>query len=185
MDDFGCLSIRGICDYSDSTKNKEWQGAAALAAAAYAKELLSFVQPEAPPIRITSTTTASTSTAAAQLSAAHGVATQLDVSAIAPSPAPSASLFVVNREILESWNSVALGRLVTNLHEPWVNYCADTPLLIKIMSDFPLNLESTKSLTQPEEWRNLSFGLGLETRWLKCPDTLLTKDHRIQPLVDR
>ncbi|KAF5001836.1 hypothetical protein FDECE_10825 [Fusarium decemcellulare] len=35
-----CLSIRGICDYSDSHKNKEWQTYAAATAAAYARELL-------------------------------------------------------------------------------------------------------------------------------------------------
>lgn len=40
MDHFPCLVIRGICDYSDSHKNKIWQGYAALTAAAYAKELL-------------------------------------------------------------------------------------------------------------------------------------------------
>lgn len=40
MNDFPCLVIRGICDYADSHKNKEWQGYAAAAAAAYAKELL-------------------------------------------------------------------------------------------------------------------------------------------------
>lgn len=40
MDDFPCLVIRGICDYSDSHKNKEWQEYAAAVAAAYAKELL-------------------------------------------------------------------------------------------------------------------------------------------------
>ena len=48
MDDFKCLIIRGICDNSDSGKTKEWQGRAALAAAAYAKELLSVVEPEEP-----------------------------------------------------------------------------------------------------------------------------------------
>jgi nucleoside phosphorylase len=32
---FPCLVIRGICDYSDSHKNKEWQGYAAMVAAAY------------------------------------------------------------------------------------------------------------------------------------------------------
>ena len=32
--------IRGICDYSDLNMNKEWQGYAAMAAAAYAKDLL-------------------------------------------------------------------------------------------------------------------------------------------------
>jgi len=35
-----CLIIRGICDYSDSHKNKTWQPYAAATAAAYAKELL-------------------------------------------------------------------------------------------------------------------------------------------------
>ncbi|OOQ89534.1 hypothetical protein PEBR_07820 [Penicillium brasilianum] len=40
MNDFPCLVVRGICDYADSHKNKEWQGYAAAVAAAYAKELL-------------------------------------------------------------------------------------------------------------------------------------------------
>lgn len=40
MNHFPCLIIRGICDYSDSHKNKEWQGYAAMVAAAYAKDLL-------------------------------------------------------------------------------------------------------------------------------------------------
>ncbi|KAL3444762.1 purine and uridine phosphorylase [Aspergillus insuetus] len=40
MDQVPCLVIRGISDYSDSHKNKDWQGYAALTAAAYAKELL-------------------------------------------------------------------------------------------------------------------------------------------------
>ncbi|KAL7805230.1 hypothetical protein V8C44DRAFT_352281 [Trichoderma aethiopicum] len=40
MDYFPCLVIRGICDYADSHKNKQWQEYAAAAAAAYAKELL-------------------------------------------------------------------------------------------------------------------------------------------------
>ena len=30
MNHFPCLVIRGICDYSDSHKNKEWQGYAAM-----------------------------------------------------------------------------------------------------------------------------------------------------------
>lgn len=40
MNDFPCLVIRGISDYADSHKNKEWQGYAAAVAAVYAKELL-------------------------------------------------------------------------------------------------------------------------------------------------
>lgn len=45
MNHFPCLVIRGICDYSDSHKNKEWQGYAAMAAAAYAKDLLGQISP--------------------------------------------------------------------------------------------------------------------------------------------
>lgn len=45
MNHFPCLIIRGICDYSDSHKNKEWQGYAAMAAAAYAKDLLYRIPP--------------------------------------------------------------------------------------------------------------------------------------------
>jgi nucleoside phosphorylase len=40
MDRFPCLVIRGICDYSDSHKNKDWQEYAAATAAAYAREIL-------------------------------------------------------------------------------------------------------------------------------------------------
>jgi len=38
-------SDSGICDYSDSHKNKDWQGYAAVTAAAYAKDLLKHVAP--------------------------------------------------------------------------------------------------------------------------------------------
>ncbi|KAF5643391.1 ankyrin protein [Fusarium tjaetaba] len=41
---FPCLVIRGICDYADSHKNKDWQEHAAIVAAAFAKELLQYVQ---------------------------------------------------------------------------------------------------------------------------------------------
>uniref|UniRef100_A0A8H7TT64 NACHT domain-containing protein n=1 Tax=Bionectria ochroleuca TaxID=29856 RepID=A0A8H7TT64_BIOOC len=52
MDHFPCLVVRGICDYCDSHKNKQWQPYAAATAAAYAKELLFLMQPkssEVPP----------------------------------------------------------------------------------------------------------------------------------------
>ncbi|KAF7593102.1 hypothetical protein BBP40_012047 [Aspergillus hancockii] len=45
MNEFPCLVIRGICDYSGSHKNKTWQPYAAGVAAAYAKELLSVIPP--------------------------------------------------------------------------------------------------------------------------------------------
>ncbi|KAI0531849.1 hypothetical protein GGR58DRAFT_210281 [Xylaria digitata] len=43
--DFPCVVIRGICDYADSLKNKDWQEHAAAVAAAFAKELLQYAQP--------------------------------------------------------------------------------------------------------------------------------------------
>lgn len=46
MDDFPCIVIRGICDYSDDHKNKVWQPYSAVAAAAYAKDLLRVIQPQ-------------------------------------------------------------------------------------------------------------------------------------------
>ncbi|CAF9918739.1 MAG: hypothetical protein GOMPHAMPRED_001614 [Gomphillus americanus] len=46
MNDFPCLIIRGISNYCDSHKNKQWQPYAAVAAAAaYAKRLLSVIVP--------------------------------------------------------------------------------------------------------------------------------------------
>lgn len=53
MGSFPCLVIRGVCDYSDSRKNKQWQEYAAAAAAAYAKELLSVILPNAAPKTLT------------------------------------------------------------------------------------------------------------------------------------
>ena len=43
MNSFPCLVIRGICDYADSHKNKQWQPYAAATAAACAKEVLSVI----------------------------------------------------------------------------------------------------------------------------------------------
>ncbi|OTA95054.1 hypothetical protein M434DRAFT_29263 [Hypoxylon sp. CO27-5] len=45
MNDFPCIVIRGICDYADSQKNKDWQEYAAAVAAGCAKELLGYVTP--------------------------------------------------------------------------------------------------------------------------------------------
>ncbi len=46
MNNFPCLVIRGICDYSDSHKNDEWHEYAALTAAAYAREVLHVLKPQ-------------------------------------------------------------------------------------------------------------------------------------------
>ncbi|RAH71869.1 uncharacterized protein BO66DRAFT_409972 [Aspergillus aculeatinus CBS 121060] len=56
MDNFPCLVIRGISDYADSHKNKQWQGYAAATAAAYAKELLAVINATGPRIARESTT---------------------------------------------------------------------------------------------------------------------------------
>ncbi|KAE8374950.1 ankyrin repeat-containing domain protein [Aspergillus bertholletiae] len=45
MNHFPCLVIRGICDYSDTHKNDQWQGYAAMVAAAYARDLLDHILP--------------------------------------------------------------------------------------------------------------------------------------------
>ncbi|KAK6502297.1 hypothetical protein TWF506_002880 [Arthrobotrys conoides] len=45
MNDFPCLIVRGICDYSDAHKNKSWQPYAAINAAICARELLKQVSP--------------------------------------------------------------------------------------------------------------------------------------------
>jgi nucleoside phosphorylase len=43
MNSFPCLVIRGVCDYADSHKNKQWQAYAAGTAATWAKEVLSMI----------------------------------------------------------------------------------------------------------------------------------------------
>jgi nucleoside phosphorylase len=60
MTDSGCLPIRGICDYSDSHKNKDWQRYAAGTAAAYARNLLEtlphvFREPSCAALRLSKT----------------------------------------------------------------------------------------------------------------------------------
>ncbi|KAL6868590.1 ankyrin repeat-containing domain protein [Trichoderma novae-zelandiae] len=43
MNNFPCIVVRGICDYADAQKNKDWQEYAAALAAAFTKELLQHV----------------------------------------------------------------------------------------------------------------------------------------------
>ncbi|KAG8626603.1 hypothetical protein KVT40_005548 [Elsinoe batatas] len=45
MNHWPCVVVRGICDYADSHESKEWQGYAAMVAAAYAKTLLLRIAP--------------------------------------------------------------------------------------------------------------------------------------------
>jgi nucleoside phosphorylase len=46
MDNFPCVVVRGISDYSDDHKHDGWQPYAAVVAAAYAKDLLRVITPE-------------------------------------------------------------------------------------------------------------------------------------------
>lgn len=46
MDTFPCIFIRGICNYSDSHRYEIWQPYAAIAAAAYTKDLLRSIHPQ-------------------------------------------------------------------------------------------------------------------------------------------
>ncbi|OJJ42360.1 hypothetical protein ASPZODRAFT_147347 [Penicilliopsis zonata CBS 506.65] len=46
MNGMPCLTICGIYNYSDSHKNREWQGYASMVAAAYAKDLLCQISPQ-------------------------------------------------------------------------------------------------------------------------------------------
>ncbi|KAI9699529.1 MAG: hypothetical protein M1820_007160 [Bogoriella megaspora] len=43
MNSFPCLVVRGVCDYADSHKNKQWQPYAAASAAACAKAILAMI----------------------------------------------------------------------------------------------------------------------------------------------
>jgi len=54
MNNLLCIVIRGICDYTDSHKNKRWQEYTAATAAAYAKEMLTII----PTDRLTDTSVA-------------------------------------------------------------------------------------------------------------------------------
>lgn len=45
MNNFPCIVIRGVCGYADSHRSKDWQEHAAAVAAAFAKELLDYIQP--------------------------------------------------------------------------------------------------------------------------------------------
>ncbi|KAL4869919.1 hypothetical protein BDV12DRAFT_70745 [Aspergillus spectabilis] len=61
MDILPSLAIRGICDYSESHKNKIWQGYAAITAAAHAKEQLSVIpSSDVGPVRLLDTLTSNT-----------------------------------------------------------------------------------------------------------------------------
>lgn len=99
LDNFPCLAIRGICDYADEFKAKEWQPYAAIVAAAYAKELLGIIPK-----------------AHVELTAASTVSTETLVASYAP-PLPSGILhhiFPVEKNFI--------GSLITDTLSPRQNF---------------------------------------------------------------
>ena len=93
LDDFPCIVIRGISDYSDSHKNKIWYRWAALTSAAYAKEFLSIIPVEHVPYL-------------------YPVAAS----------SPSESFLAFSRHLAPR-NGVALGQLTIDTVTPWIDYC--------------------------------------------------------------
>ncbi|QGA15964.1 hypothetical protein EYB26_003631 [Talaromyces marneffei] len=102
MNQLPTLVIRGICDYSDSHKQKEWQGYAALTAAAYANVLLSSV-----PARLPTS------------SDAHGIAPQNDQSCLQALQAVNP--FVVKNRLKENKDKLLVDAIEWIFHDP--HYC--------------------------------------------------------------
>ncbi|KAK6537394.1 hypothetical protein TWF694_011581 [Orbilia ellipsospora] len=86
MDNFPCIVIRGICDYSDSHKNKQWQEYAAATAAAYAKWLVSVTSFS----QISETPTVLQATSRSPIPYPHSPPISPEVRPARPVPKPSA-----------------------------------------------------------------------------------------------
>ncbi|KAH8680593.1 nucleoside phosphorylase domain-containing protein [Xylariales sp. PMI_506] len=118
MNHFPCLVIRGITDYSDSHKSKEWQGYAAMMAAAYAKELLQRI----PPAKIEAERTIAiilSNAGSSQLSASNTNTSQSSSSQSAPAqpvppqptppPTTQPPQIIIQREGFWDWLSGVFG----------------------------------------------------------------------------
>jgi nucleoside phosphorylase len=127
MNDFSCLVIRGICDYSDTHKNYQWQPYAALTAAAYAKELLHTLPPETVD-HIQPKATSFANSEKAHPAGDSGYSSETKEASISAHSTVSSlhSFFVIDPKVLNS-PSVALGRLVTDVRTPWDEYCTEAP----------------------------------------------------------
>jgi len=118
MNWFPCVVIRGISDYADSHKNNAWKGYAAATAAAYAKELLGFLPPEAvSPTNLDHGNESRGSLLNPQISTPKlndGTGSR------------GYGCFSVFPGRFLSWDEVALGRLVLNLRDPAQHFCPST-----------------------------------------------------------
>ena len=168
MDDFRCLVVRGICDNSDSSKNKDWQGRAALAAAAVGKELLTFIEPEEAVIT-------------PQLNTVKPSDPDQPGQECRTQPAPPTtsqftnSFFLVNRQILES-SSVALGRLVVSTRSPWDGYCPHTATLED--TDIGISLEP-----RVQELLEATRGMSVHQKFITMLSRLL-EDEDLDSVIN-
>lgn len=135
MDDFPCVVIRGICDYADSHKNKQWQPYAAYTAATYAKELLSVIASEAvskiSPMQPPDVGTLTAIRSSSKLTSVPSPPKELssEPENLSYNPASSSTDISANAFfVLNKFKSVALGRLVLDIRAPWEDYCPHTPM---------------------------------------------------------
>ncbi|KAK6356068.1 hypothetical protein TWF718_000442 [Orbilia javanica] len=131
MDHCSCLVIRGVCDYADSHKNKDWQEYSAATAAAYAKELLCSV----PVVDIDQTSAAFDS-----VRPTNTIYSQMGL--IDPPPLPSPAFILTNRFYPK--NSISLGSIVPDRRYP--NQDALTAeICLEEGSDFSLSIDKNFS----------------------------------------
>lgn len=174
MNAFPCVVIRGICDYADSHKNNQWQKYAAATAAAYAKELLSFIPSESAQISPTSSRPAEPEILQNPLSklstseSAKGCRDTASRNAKTPQNflRDDQAAFGFNVLIGNSlnWDEVALGRLVSHLDEPSQDYYPPMPFELRpgdvSIGPFDLRdiLKKQKQLSLFEDLKTLFFG---------------------------
>jgi nucleoside phosphorylase len=149
MNSFPCVVIRGICDYADSHKNKQWQSYAALTAAAYTKELLyslpaqnieistptamppasaavsSFIPVPVTRYEQSSATCSTESSKPVQLPSGNSAHIMQQAEAQSGKILFSRWFSVFSPRFL-NWDEVALGRLVLDLNDPGQDFCHTT-----------------------------------------------------------
>jgi nucleoside phosphorylase len=144
--------IRGICDYSDSHKNKHWQGYAALTAAAYAKELLTVI-----PISHASSTRSSSHT---QIIAPHAL------SPLGQSAKKAHLVQIEQRKTMRCYELI-LGRLSIEISQDLsISATEKTTEKVKITILFPswisntlfhINVDKLSATTHPHSAPQLSI----------------------------
>jgi nucleoside phosphorylase len=153
MNWFPCIVIRGICDYSDSHKNSQWQDYAAATAAAYAKELLRFIPDDIPTMEAATPPSASSSqTTLTQNVTEHdeGRPTALTILHL--------SFFTLEE--------LVLGRLVTNIQSPAQDFWPIPPAQVAI----PAQWLTRRSLENVQQY------VGKRNTWKSALSRLFSLD---------